>query len=616
MKLKIKYLLVWITFSAVLFHSCEKDLDVVSKSSFTDDVIFSDPSLAEGAIMGIYNIIGETRSYITRLWPFMGMGTDIEYRPGATSTTVLTSSSGLDLIPWYDTDSNLPDGFNNASDDPWSVVYMGIERANLCISGLEKYGDKNDPAIRHLLGEALTLRAFYYNDLIKWWGDVPARFEPINLETLYLPKTNRDTIYNRIIEDLKTAIPLMNSAGLQYTGTTKRLSKEAARALRARIALAAAGYSMRPVGTNDSQIIISVSEQRRRELYEIAREECRAIIESGIYSLDKSFKNIFYEECQDIESQGREAIFQLPFNFGVRGHLLYVLGLRREADGNSATTAKHNSVSIECYFRIIPSFFYDFDKNDTRRDVSVAPYAVKKSLVDGVMEQTLEGVTLFNFAKYRAEWYKGKLTGSSDGISPIVFRYADVLLMFAEADLFLGGNEGAEYFNQVRRRAFGVDIFSGSAHDLPLTLENIQQERAFEFVGENVRKYDLIRWGLLKTKIDEAKQNMRDLRNGSGKYADVANSVIYYKHEIIDKTDGERGLIVYGLNRGEHEDKQATDPSGGWKQKTWVNANDLSDIYIDNIVHGDPDKRQILPIMNIVIVNSQGALSNDYGYNN
>lgn len=77
------------------------------------------------------------------------------------------------------------------------LAYTAIENANLAIAGLRKYGNvENNAGMRYLLGEALVLRALYYHDLVKAWGDVPARFQPIG-ETgdVIKPKNDRDVIY-------------------------------------------------------------------------------------------------------------------------------------------------------------------------------------------------------------------------------------------------------------------------------------------------------------------------------------------------------------------------------------------------------------------------------------
>ena len=613
----------------ISLSSCDQFLLPPSNSLLSDDIVFSSPDSTKKAIAAVYEIFGENNSYRNRLWLQMGINTDIEYRSGWSTGAVISSVKSDDYISLYFANSLVPDGYNNSdAANPWSRIYQGIERANLAIAGIRTYGKPaagND--MGHYLGEALTLRAYFYYDLIKWWGDVPAHFTPVDSKSIYLPKTNRDTIYNQIIRDLQEATTILNGPNTPLTSTTKRVSKDAARGLLARICLSAAGYSMRPLGTNDAQIIVTVSPDRQKELYTIAREACRSIINEGNYHLDSSFKNIFYEQCQDVETHGREAIWQLPYNMGLRGRMVYNLGLPRAADGVLVSGA---AASIGGQFKITPSFFYDYDVNDTRRDITIVPYKVQKSTtVTGAMEQTVSsGITGFNIAKWRAEWVKTPISGTDDGVSPIVLRYADVLLMFAESDLFLGGSEGAEYFNQVRRRAFGQAVNVASPYDLlPLTLDNIKNERAFEFCGENIRKYDLERWGMLKSAIDQSSLNMAALRDATGKYSTVPATIYYRYYSTVPAkflplpTTGERILEVYGLNRGETDDKTFTDPTGGWTKKTWTQGTSgselyLSDGFINHMYLKNPDKYQLLPIMHQIIVTGNGSLANDYGYDN
>jgi starch-binding outer membrane protein, SusD/RagB family len=609
-----------ILFTLVTLTSCEEALTVSSASNLSDDVVFSDPELTNNAITAIYNIIGENNSYRNRLWLQMGTNTDIEYRSGWSNKDTITVSKAEDFFSLYCPTTSVGDGYNNSDDaNPWSRVYSGIEKANLAIEGLRAYGN---PAVGndmgHFLGEALTMRAFYYYDLIKWWGDVPARFKPVSTNTIFMAKSDRDTIYNQIIKDLQEATTLLYGPNTTYTSTTKRLSKDAARGLLARVCLSAAGYAMHPDSTTvgGSTINISVSDERRTELYTIARSACKDIITDGNYELASHFKDVFYDQCQDVETHGRETIWQLPYKLSQRGRMLYNLGLPRVPDGGVHTTQ-----TIGGLFKIMPSFFYDFDTADVRRDITVVPYKVEKNATLGVMEQSLgSGVTGFNLGKWRAEWLSVPCTSTDDGVSPIVLRYADVLLMYAEADLFLGATDGANYFNMVRRRGFGKDIHTASDYDInAITLDDIKKERAFELCGENIRKFDLIRWGELKTKLDLAKSHLTDLKNGTGDYTTVPKN-IYYKY-IVDNTitTGERVLVIYGLERGETDVKTETDPSGGWNKKEWTTGTtkeelDLSDGFINTLYLGDPDKRQLLPIMNQIMITSNGALTNDYGY--
>jgi len=618
-KMNITYKLI-IAFFVFSLASCNDLLVVSSKSLLSDDQVFSNPDSTKEAIASIYDIIGQNNSYRNRLWIQMGLNTDIEYRSGWSSGTPLVISKSDDFFALYNSNVSVGDGYSNTgADNPWNRIYQGIERSNLAIAGIRKYGSPaagND--MGHYLGEALTMRAFFYYDLIKWWGDVPAWFEPMNANNIYLAKTNRDTIYNHIIGDLQLASTLLYSANTPLTPVTTLVSKDAARGLLARICLSAAGYSMRPLGTSDAQIIITVSDARRTELYTIARQACRDIINDGHYVLASDFKSIFYDQCQDVQTHGRETIWQLPYKMGSRGRMVYNLGLPRVAD------AKNNTVAVGGQFNIMPNFFYDYDVHDKRRDITVVPYKlVKSTIVSGAMEQSLaSGITGFNIAKWRAEWVKSPISGTDDGVSPIVLRYADVLLMFAEADLFLNGNEGANYFNMVRRRAFAQPINATSPYDLPLTLDYIKAERAFEFCGENIRKYDLERWGQLKSAIDQAEANLTALRNGTGKYANIPGTIYYQLNPDNSgnaPTLGERILTVYGLQPGETDNKTLTDPLGNWTSKVWTQGTSsgvlyLSDGFISNMYQNNPDKRQLLPIMSQIITTSNGMLTNDYGY--
>jgi hypothetical protein len=183
---KISYLIVIVT--ATLVTACDDYLEAPTKSSLDESVIFSTPDLARGAVDGIKVPFAETNSYRGRYLPWYGMNTDIEWFNASQ-----TAGDNADLAVY----NTKPINANmNTTNNAWAMMYSGIERANLCIRGLRRYGNPVPGSeLGYLLGESLTLRAIYYADLLKAWGDVVARFEPISSETIYLPKTNRDEIY-------------------------------------------------------------------------------------------------------------------------------------------------------------------------------------------------------------------------------------------------------------------------------------------------------------------------------------------------------------------------------------------------------------------------------------
>jgi len=126
----------------------------------------------------------------------------------------------------------------------------------------------------------------------------------------------------------------------------------------------------------------------------------------------------------------------------------------------------------------------------------------------------------------------------------------------------------------------------------------------YNFTGEMERKQALIRWNLLKTKLDEAKAKMYALRERSGEYSDVPEK-IYYKYAA----DGE-SLLIYGLNRGETEDKSLEYEYN----TTWIAPDKLTDVKIESLFSRNPDQYQFWPIWQVFLDSSNGKLVNDYGY--
>ena len=171
--------------AAASVASC--DLTTESPSNFNEMNLFSDPTLTEYQLYSVYNIFGGTNAHRGRYLPWYGYNTDIEW--------FISSDRGdKSQIAMYDirvTNTQL-----NQDNGPYNELYSGIERVNLTINGIRKYGDPQErPEMAALLGEALTLRAVLYAELLKAFGEVPARFEPVTPETIYLNKSDRDVIY-------------------------------------------------------------------------------------------------------------------------------------------------------------------------------------------------------------------------------------------------------------------------------------------------------------------------------------------------------------------------------------------------------------------------------------
>ncbi len=594
---KFIYIIISIVFTGLLV-SCEDFLEAPSQSTLDESLIFSNPTLAASAIDGIKEPIGQTNSYRGRYLTHYGANTDIEWFNNSQ-----TAGARSDLSRYVNSSINTD---MNTTNNAWAQMYSGIERANICIRGLRTYGNPAPGTeMGQLLGEALTLRAFYYADLVKAWGDVVARFEPISSETMYLPKSSRDVIYKQLIADLEEASELVGWPNENArTTTTEGINKAFVKAFRARICMAAAGYSQYPDGirrSNDPELSVST-------LYPIAMQECTDVITSGKASLEGSFEGFWRKVCEENITAGGESLWEIPFADG-RGRMAFTFAVRH------ASADQYTEQPRGGDYGPLPHVFYDYDVRDTRRDVTCVPYSWGTA-TNKVSKQTINtgnGVSLWYFGKLRYEWMKRYVTSTNDdGLNEIYMRYAEVLLMAAEIQNELGNlGPAKDYLKQVRQRAFApadrpakVDAYLNAITTKEQMFNAIVNEHAFEFCGEMERKAALIRWNLLGTRITEAKTRMTSLSRREGSYADVPER-IYYRYA----SDGE-SLQFYGLNRGETEDRSAD-----YTYNTvYVSTDKLGETKINSLFTNNPDQNQFWPIWQVFIDASNGTLKNDYGY--
>lgn len=605
----------YIVFVLILaFCSCSKEnglLTQESPSTFERSKIFSEYSLAVSAVDGIMEPAMSTNGYRNRYMSYFGYNTDIETHMMA---------KGKDTEPGqYDVTPNQQR--LNCSNDIYASFFQSIEYANLAIDGLRRYGgvEKND-AMRALLGEALVMRAFIYYDLTRAFGDVPARFEPLTSETIYIKKSSRDVIFRQMLKDLEEAIPY-----LKYPGSSTRYStacvpnKVFAEGLYARYALVAAGFALRPddgkVGTGNMGSVRKSSDPELApgKTYSKALAYLEDAIQNGGMHLAADFEEYWrgFNNSEHVLKPTEETVYALPFanNWG-RWNFSFAIRV-------ASTPINGYVITRSSFAGPAATFYWDYDRNDKRRDVTCANWRYDSN-----------GVCIRNIA----EWYFGKYRydqmvdnpfkegANDDGIKAIVMRYADILLMASEIANELGQMEKAKaYFKPVRARAFNqaeAESFLAAISDKNEMFNAIVDERAFEFCGEFLRKTDLIRWGMLKKKIDETKAKMYELRDRRGRYAFLPAD-IYYKVNPADKWE----LVFYGFNEGE-----TGNPGSGWTKKTKYfssyNDNDadtkaftsLCKNKIEGLYLSDPDQHQFWPIFTVDLAASQGSLVNDYGY--
>ena len=624
MKLINKILIGVGMLAAASLTSCDEDgLKTPTQSSFDESVVYSNYTLAEYNVFGIYEVFGHTNCHRGRYLPWYGFNTDIE----------LYNNTNVDekaQIARYS--MTVTNGQLNLANGPYNELMGGIERANLAIRGIRQYGNpEGNPQMAELLGEALTARALLYAELLKAYGEVPARFAPIDANTIYLNKSDKDIIFKQLLADLEEAFNYMKwPLQSAVTATTDRPSLAFAKGLYARLALMASGYSLRPddgmVGTgNPGTVRLSVDPDLQKEvLYPKALAALKDVINySGLSLMDytqlwKDFNNM------DITA-GKEVIYVIPSS-DTRGRWNYTFAIRTEGNpewSQGPTTSRGGTAGP------VPTLYWKYGAKDVRRDISCVNWKWVLG-PDGKNIPQLAGPNDWYFGKFRLEWqikapYNG---GNDDGIKPVYMRYADILLMAAEIANDPACGERDEAFAkkcllEVRKRAYKgneavAETYVNGLSGQTAVFNAIVDERALEFVGEMLRKQDLIRWNLLKIKIDEAKEDLKDWMDGAGTQFGPA---VWYKYAA----DG--SIQTYGYN----ETATTTEaPGEGWECYTDSKGavatyfkftsedtgaySDSAQKKLDSFYDNNPDTRQWWPIPDATLINSQGTLVNDYGF--
>ena len=617
------FIYVLCSLTALAAASSCKVLETESPSTFDGTVVFANYDLAEKAVFGITETLCEVNSYRGRFLPWYGFNTDIEWYNS------YKEGDGKSDIAGYNCTGNnaqMNTASNGATNNPWALMYAGIERANLAIEGLRENGNvKSDKKMAYLLGEALTLRAMLYYDLVKAWGDVPARFSSTTSETIYQPKESRDTVFVHILGDLEEAfdyLPYPNdvSDGISAVTRTDRINKAFAKGLYARIALAASGYALRPddgqVGKHNAGSIrlSSCPALQKSVLYPKALEYLQDVINSGSCILESDYEQMWYNlNNMNNLTAGGETLYVIPFGEG-RGRWNFTFAVNSEGASISGGVSRGGDAGP------VPTLFFDYAEGDVRRDVTCVNYKWNKD-----NSITPAGISKWYFGKYRFEWMDAQpyTGGNDDGIKPVVMRYADILLMASEIANELEDLGTAKgYFSDVRARACGESAAEAFLNDISGKedmFNAIVDERAFEFCGEFLRKGDLIRWNLLKTKMDETVDKLLDLRDLSGDYAYMTGTIYY------QTTEDELGITIYGLKPGEQDA-----PSGEWEvESKYVGAGCYDDtkkpgegMGISRITlgmyrqyeSGDVEAYMYWPIFDCNKTDSQGTLVNDYNY--
>ncbi len=502
------FFLLIASFLMLLISSCEDYLTMDSKTQFDSDTVFESESTAEMAVEACYENI-----FNRELFYQFGMGTDCCF-----STDKETNSKNQ-VGNYVYTTSTGPTGTYND-------MYQSIEYCNSCLDGLEAM--KATTNVNHLIGECYCIRALCYWNLVRYFGDVPYVTESsVSLSSFESSRVSRDTIYDGILNDLSKATELMQWKNeTSMVTTAERFTKNSAFGLKARIALYAAGYSLRwDLDTYDVSSLKMAQRSnttRISELYKIAADACDSVISKGENSLTATYEDVWRDLLT--KTQDDEIMFEVG---QAEGENSYGIGYYNGIYAKSSCTFGKSNPPM----RVIPTYYFDFDENDGRRDVAICNYSIDNS--DMTWMSVYDGNAI---GKYRVDWLADYGTSvSKRNIDWPYLRYSDVLLMYAEAlNEYYGAPtaEAVSAYEEVRTRAFGDASLIGTT---PTSYDDFKtaiiKERKLELAFEGLRRTDLIRWNMLYSTLTQTQQDIISLAKREGVYANVPKYRIYQKQE-------------------------------------------------------------------------------------
>ena len=445
-------------FAAVLAtSSCSKDfLNQTNPNAQTVDNYFQNENDVLLAVNGIYqalrsdNAIGE------------GSGLFTEERSDNTGRNDNQSNAGE---PFQFGDFSLLPS-NTYLKSHWVAMYQVISRANLVLSSIDKISFASEDTKKSYAAEAKFLRALIYFHMVRKWGDVPLVTKQMSLDEV---KANtfrsKDTaVYSQIVADLLDVVnsPLPN---FQTGANVGRVSKAAGNALLGQVYLT---------------IAQTINDGKRNDNLAKAKQYLTACYDMRKFG---ELKEIPYTDVFSVDKKGScpELILQIVYKQGDATYSSKIAG-NNQAAGESINSQK---VTSGVGGNVTGDLINDYEANDLRKDFSVH-YANASNVKD---------------------WYITKFRDVSDaagksgygGNDFILIRYADVILMLAEVNMYLGDNATAiRFLDQVRARA-GMPDYATSMQDaaysakFPTLKLAILHERRVELAFENHRWFDLLR---------------------------------------------------------------------------------------------------------------------------
>ena len=462
-KINIKILLVFILLLTINYACSDNFVDVKPTSENSED-FFNTQEDYENALIGAYDLLQST--YLNVLLGEI-----------ASDNTLAGGESATDVPGIQQVDDMIHTPLNAQLRDIWNWMYAGVNRANYIL----EFKDKTDfEGKDQIIAEATFLRAYYYFELVKWFGDVPLSVDKrIQFgEQFSIDRTPAADVYAQIELDLIFAADNLFAADEQ--NTPGRATKGAAQALLGKAYL-------------------------YQQKYDKASGVLESVIASNTYDLVEDYNTIF----EEVGENNEESVFEVQYFEGQGAGF----GCLQCSEGNVAVgfSGVRNytgpDYSSGFSFNVPVQEVVDaFEAGDLRKEVAILDIEAWATATGATFGTGYEHTGYFN-KKYIPRTRSTDAQGDRNLTNPNNYRairFADVLLMAAEAfnrSTTPDDEKAQSYLNRVRKRAFGTTANNITATG-DVLYENILQERRVELVGEGHRFFDLVRTGKAEQEID------------------------------------------------------------------------------------------------------------------
>lgn len=452
MKKYIKYLVLSAAMS--LQYNCSKILEPQPEGQVTLENLVSTEEGIITAVNGIYQ----------PLMNIYGGGTMIQ----------LAGRSSDDSWTWRketESDIYIIDEAFGLIETTWELHYQGITRANTVLNRIPAVEAYSSEEMRQSLeGQSKFLRAYYYFNLVRFYGGVPLILNEIeNPVDSELPRSSIEDVYVQIKSDLNDAVGLLPPSYSGGTGLeTGRATKYAAMALLARVNLELEEWSQ--AVTNTETIL-------------------------GTGSLLENYADNF----NGTQENGPGSIFEVQYGGEIGATTINTRGTYApEAfQGGAANLPTDDNLNGEGgSLSSGNGIVQEYEEGDLRRDVALAHYDLDNFLFP---EQPAGSLLFIN--KYLND--VDQPPNQSTWNFPVI-RYADVLLMRAEALNEIGYSANGEAFDLLNDIRLNAGLTAHDATTLTSQAEfrmAVRKERRVELAFENIRYFDLNRWGILEERI-------------------------------------------------------------------------------------------------------------------